>query len=252
MLRRAYVTVFCIMGLIAASGQTASERLERANDAYAEKDFDRAIEAYETLLKEGFRSEALYYNLGNAYFRTGDRGRAALNYERALLVDPGDREARGNLEIIRSRLPDAFRPVPEFFLKRWWRQAFQLAGPSFWAAAGIVLWWLGAAGLVVWLLAARRIDRKRGFFAGLILIGLSALPFALAAGRYQYETDNNYAVVIDAEAPLHRGADEESEQLDVLPAGVKVALIDVIGDWHKVRVVNGEEGWLPAEAFERI
>ena len=247
-----FLTAILITAWSLLSGQAPEARLAQANAAYQGGDYEQAVETYESLLAEGLESEALYYNLGNAYFRQGRLGRAVLNYERARLLDPADADIRHNLAIARGQLPERFEAVPEFFLLRWWRGAHQLAAATTWAVLGLALCWLGVAGLIVWLLAGTRETRKRGFFAGLVLLLLSGLPFALAAGQAAYERDTGFAVVIDAEATLRSGADARSAPVEALPPGVKVRLLDVIGDWHKVRLANGEEGWLPAGAFVAV
>ena len=64
--------------------------LKEAEEAYAKEDYTQAIELYESVLKSYGESAMVYYNLGNAYYKAGKVAPAILNYERALLLNPGD------------------------------------------------------------------------------------------------------------------------------------------------------------------
>ena len=95
----------------------------RGNQAYQEGAYPAAIEAYEAVRDAGYTSAGLEYNLGNAYFKTGELGRAILHWERAIELDPGDADARANLELARGLTTDAIEPLPEFWLFSlvgWW------------------------------------------------------------------------------------------------------------------------------------
>ena len=144
------ILFFTFVGLLMAltsSGQTASDTLQQANDsvtigshtefsaaaqensvtkaegdsAYVKNDYASAIQIYEALLKEGEAAE-VYYNLGNSYYKAGDIAKAILNYERALLIQPGNADIRANLEIARAKTIDKVIPVPEVFFVSWTRR----------------------------------------------------------------------------------------------------------------------------------
>ena len=141
------ILFFTFVGLLMAltsSGQTTSDTLQQANDsvtigshtefsaavqensvtkaegdsAYVKNDYASAIQIYEALLKEGEAAE-VYYNLGNSYYKAGDIAKAILNYERALLIQPGNADIRANLEIARAKTIDKVIPVPEVFFVSW-------------------------------------------------------------------------------------------------------------------------------------
>src|SRR5205809_6759810 len=100
---RAFQIAFLFCGLATSSvlGQ-ADVEFAKANQEYAQGHFKEAISGYETLVRAGQWSANVFYDLGNAYFRTGDFGRAILNYERALVLERHHPEATANLQIARD------------------------------------------------------------------------------------------------------------------------------------------------------
>lgn len=235
-----------------ASGQEAARRLQEANQAYQDGRFEDAIEKYEAILQEGYGSGVLHYNLGNAYYRAGQAGRAVLNYERALKWSPGDRQALQNLEAVRSGLKDALLVVPESALVYRWRVVQGLMPSDAWAGLGLVFLWAGIGGLALWLGHRVRRYKKAGFIAGWIFLGLSIFPFLFAIGRARQEFRKDYAIVMVEEAQLRVAPERESQEVLLLHEGAKVRILDAIGSWYQVRLSDTSEGWLPADVLERI
>ncbi len=237
---------------IVLGAQTPAERMREANDAFQSKNYDRAASIYETLYAAGYSSATLFYNLGNSHYRQGNLGRAILNYERALLYQSNNENVKHNLAIARRQLRDELESLPEFFLWRWWRNlAFSLP-ITVWSLFGVLLLWLGAGGMVLWLFARERKNKIRGFTAGLCLGVCCILPFALASSRVRLQNNSGTAIILVTETLLRSAPDPQSADILEVHEGLKVTLLDQISDWHKVRLQNGEEGWLPKEALEEI
>lgn len=104
-----FLVLFCICTSVGAVTK------KNADDEYKKGHYQQAIKDYEELLKKG-PSVELYYNLGNSYYRTDNITRAVLNYERALLLAPGDADIRFNLQMARSKTIDKITPKSEMFL----------------------------------------------------------------------------------------------------------------------------------------
>jgi tetratricopeptide (TPR) repeat protein len=250
-LKPTLTSFYCILLTVCGAANPAAQ-LASANAAYQKNDFAAAISQYETLLQQGYRSEALYYNLGNSYYRTGNLGKAVLNYERALLLDPNDEDTRHNLQLVQNKLPDDLDALPEFFLFRWWKDLSGLFSVNTWAVLAMSLLWLGAAGLIIWLLGKKRFYKKTGFILGTSSLIISGLFFFFTNDRAQEITNSGRAVVLQPEITLRSAPDAASKVVLVIHAGNTVRLLDQIGDWHKVALRNGEQGWLPKESLERI
>lgn len=250
--RLAAISILSLVFVWSYANDTPEQRLEQANTAYQAQQYTAAIEQYESLVTDGYRSAELYYNLANSYYRQGQLGRAVLFYERTLLIAPRDTDAKYNLAVVRSQLQDKAVPLPPFFLAQWWNNFSLLMPSGAWSALSIVLLWLGVAGLIAWLLALTRRQKKLGFVLGVVMLSLSGLLLLVSAHRLALEKNSARAVVLEAEIMLYSAPDVQSQPIREIHEGITLQLLDKIGDWHKVALPTGEQGWLPDTAFEKI
>ena len=251
MRRLVVILVFLIANQVMLLAQD-QKSLVSANEAYQKGDFKEAIDAYEAILTDGYHSPALYYNLGNSYFRSDQIGKSILNFERALLLAPNDEDILHNIRVANQRVPDQPESVSSFFLQKWWHNARQRFSATVWAIIGLFVLWIGAGGLTGWILGKNRKTRMIGFIAGTTLLIASILPFALSLSRVSYEKNTGYAIVMSKTTDLQSAPDEDSQTSLQLHEGLKVQLLDRIGNWHKIRLADGEVGWVEEESLEKI
>ena len=207
------------------------------------KEYEAARDQYLELIATGYSGEALYYNLGICYFELEDYPRAILHFEKTLKLDPGDANARHNLQLANQRVGQTFIPIRDFFLKRWWRAVYQWVSPAGWGWISVLLGLLLSVSFYFYLFPLERIGWKTGkrvFYPVLVL-----LLVALAAGssRLSEIRDSRLAITLSPTG-MFEGPDERSTELYTLPAGTKVRLLDRIGQWQKVELINKEQGWV--------
>ena len=231
---------------------TSQTRFEQANDAYTKGQYKKAIEQYEAILAEENQSVELYFNLGNAYYKTQETGKAILNFERALVLNPSDEDAAYNVALINDQIPDQLDVVSDFFLKKWWLNFHTTFTSGTWSVLTLVGLWLGVGGLLLWLLGSTRSRKKLGFIAGISMLLLSTLLFFAANSQGNKEQNSRKAIVLVDKSEVRNGPDVESTALLPIHEGLKVELLDQIGDWWKVKLSNGEQGWLPMSDLEEI
>lgn len=249
---------FLVLGLVfmgLAMNIFASDEariLAEGNKAYEEKDFGKAIKIYEGLQASGFQAAELEYNLGNAWYKSGSIGRAVLHFERALIICPNDAKTEQNLKFLRTKISPELEPLPPFFLAEWWRNAKLAISSTSMGILGLIVWWLGFGALATWQLGKSHPQKKWGLIAGIALLALSFLPFSLALGRMMLENDSGEAVLIQKSAILRAAPAETSQELMTLQEGIKFQQLENQNGWWQVRLENGEIGWLPEQAMERI
>jgi tetratricopeptide (TPR) repeat protein len=245
--------IFFLFPVIIFANDT-SKIFQEANELYQSNEFSTAIEKYESIENQGFSSAELYYNLGNAYYKINKPGKAVLNYERALLIATAENRSdiEYNLELVRKSLIDEIEVLPQFFLKKWKNNIRRLTSSEGWSIIALLLFWLGIGGFVVWLKGKRRQQKKIGFVAGLAILIFSSVPFLMAIDSSNLEKDSGLAVIMANEVDLRSAPDEVSKSIFLLHEGTSVALLDQIGDWYKVKLLNGEEGWLPKKILEKV
>ena len=223
-----------------------------ADSAYVHGQYQQAIRDYEALLKQGASAE-LYYNLGNAYYRTENIPEAVLNYERALLLSPGDRDIRFNLQIARSKTFDKIVPESEMFFVTWYRSLVSLMSVDGWARTALIALALTIVLLLVYLFSYRIWLRKTGFFGGVVLL-LLFVGSNIFAWQQKKDLLNRKGAIIFAPAvtvkstPAVNGTD-----LFILHEGTKVVITDgSMRDWKEIRIADGKEGWIESKHIRVI
>jgi len=234
---------------VAAPAQAGrlDEAWRRGNPAYLHGDYGAAVAAYQELRDQGVRSSDLFFNLGDAYVRTGALGPAIWAFEEALVLDPGNEDARYNLAATRkqaSRLGHADAEAPGQDRDPLWVRIVTALSPSAetWLFAGA---YLGLFGLLFWRLWARA-DLRAGLAVAAAAFGVAALlTGALLVGRVQLDR-MSFGVILPDAVEVREGADPGARTSFGLHAGARVRLVDTDQDWVRVRLGNGLEGWLRA------
>lgn len=246
------VLIICLVQVSLLAEASQRTAMQAANEAYQAGDYRAAIEQYQALLDQGYYSAALYHNLGNAWYQLDRPGMAVLHYQRGLGLAPSDRGFRQNMELIREGFAEPIVPIPEFFLLSWWKSAQRLLGSNGWAVVGLLIVWGGFAGLARWRTAPQRTQRKKAFLVGVVLLVASSLPIALAFTAFQSDTSRTMGVVVEGTPSLYQAPDDRSNARRQLEPGVTLEIRDQIEEWVKVRLVNGEIGWVQTTDFERV
>lgn len=247
-----FLFILSLLSAAITSPAQPAQVMEQAGQAYNDEDYDRAIELYEQLLSEGYTSAALHYNLGNAYYRQHQLAPAILHYERARLSAPGDEDIQHNLAVARAKQVDQREPLPDFFLSAGWKNMRARLTTTGWTLLGLIVLWWSAAGFILWLWGSTRLWRKRGFLAAILLLIFSILPFALAISRAQYDQYSGEAILMTPDSGLHAAPDADSQVIATVHEGLKLEIMDQIGEWYKVRLPDGEIGWMPVQVMEVI
>ncbi len=244
-LRAMRVVLACAAMAMFAALAFAESNFERGNALYEAGKHADAARAYESSIQEGVSGANVYFNLANANLRAGEKGRAVLNYQRALALRPGHPEAAANLAFLQRTLN---LPVPP---PTAWHQFAEWMGVDAMAIVAAIGVWILLAGLVALLGPWRRPT------LGWSLIMLGALPFVagvlLLLRLHGGPRDPERAIVVsDAGAKAHYAPADNSRDVQVLPAGSELRLLQDRGNWVYVEVAGGVRGWMAASAVDTV
>lgn len=224
----------------------------QGDSAYMRNDYASAIQIYESLLKQGEAAE-IYYNLGNSYYKTDDMARAILNYERALLLQPGNTDIRANLEIARSKTIDKVASIPDIFFVAWTNSLINCLSVDVWAKLGIIFFILLLVSLSLFFFSKQIIWKKSGFMTGIIFLMFVVLSNIFASKQKSELTDRNEAIILSPSVTVRSTPSESGTSLFVLHEGYKVEIKDnSMREWKEIRLEDGKVGWIPASAMEVI
>ena len=223
-----------------------------ADSSYVRGEYQQAIKEYESLLKNGASAD-LYYNLGNAYYRTENITKAVLNYERALLLSPSDRDIRFNLQMARSKTIDKITPEQEMFFITWYRSLVNLASVDGWARTALWALALAIVLALLYLFSDRIWLRKVGFFGALFLIAIFVFSNIFAHQQKELLVNRKGAIVIASSVTVKSTPDKKGTDLFILHEGTKVTITDSsMREWKGVRLADGKEGWIETKQIELI
>jgi len=229
---------------------------DEANKAYQEGDYNKAIEILEAEMKvqkaKGLESANLYYNLGNAYFRDNEVAKALLYYEKALLIDPADRDTRHNIEYARTRIEDKIVGVDTFFLQSWFDAVQNLLSSNVWAKISIALFLAFMLSLCFFFFTHRIAIKKTAFYAGIVLLSLLIFSNVFSIRQKYKLTHRNTAIVMAGSVSVKNSPDSSSKELFIIHSGTKVKINKEDGRWLEIEIENGNVGWMTRDQLEII
>ena len=225
---------------------------QNADDEYAKGNYQQAIKDYQEILKTGVSSE-IYYNLGNAYYRTDNITQALLAYERALQLSPGDNDIRFNLQYARSKTIDKITPETEMFFVTWYHSLVNFTSVDRWANTAIFSIVMALLLILVFLFAPQMWARKSGFYgsAAFLLLFAFANLFAFQQ-KHELETKQG-AIVIAPTVNVKKTPAASGTDVFVIHEGTRVDITDRgMKQWRGIKLADGREGWLKTSQIEEI
>ena len=221
--------------------------------AYTEGDFASALQDWEDVRATGLMSKELYYNLGNAYFKTGEMAQSILWYERALKLDPSDADIRHNLEYARSLTQDRIEEVPEIFFEQWGHAMCYLLPSNTWAVLCLVFLAAAVAMALLFLLGSTAGRRRVGFFVGIACLLFAFLGWDFAQWQRQEALAQDRAIVMRPVSSVKSSPSAESaKDLFILHEGTRVKILDNVGSYSNIELGDGRQGWIPSADIEVI
>jgi tetratricopeptide (TPR) repeat protein len=242
---------FFMANIFTAVGMEGSD-FDRANNYYKAKDYQHAIQLYKKILTEGVESPAVYFNLGNCYFKSDSIARAILYYEKAKKLSPTDEDILFNLKIASQRKADKEDTPVTFFITAWWDAFRHSKTTDNWA-------WLCVLCLVVsFMLFATFVAfpasnvKKYGFWGGTFFILLAVLLFVVADSQYNESALSSEAIIMADAVSVKSSPEEKGKEIYIRHAGTKLQIIHTEGQWSEVRLSDKNVGWVPSSALEAI
>lgn len=251
-MKRLAIFIYFTFVISLLSAQTPKELWKSANDFYSKSNYTEALKSYLKIEELGYASESLFYNIGNTYFKQKEIGKSILYYERALKLNPSDDDVLNNLALAKEYSLDKIEDIPDFILKTWTEDLNYSLSSDKWASISLVLF----AATVLLLLNFRfgrssRI-RKLSFF-----IGMASLLFGLCSGYFSLNQKHRYnlkntAIVMKTISTVRSSPDNSGKSLFLLHEGTKVELLEELGQWKRVELADGRQGWIFSVDIEII
>ena len=255
------LAIIILAALLPAIAWGAPTDAQLADSAYNRENYTEAVALYTKALGQGMVSPEMYYNLGNAYYRQGRLGQAVIAYERALRLDPSDKDARDNLNFVINQLGDMLEDDTSF-LTTLHRNIVTAQSANAWAWTALICFALLCAAAALYIFAPGVRMRKTGFFGGIVMIFVTGYFILVAAHASDRLHDRSYAVVTAPSTTLNSvpRMPRQNEKSVSLTEGTKVQIVDsvptpddpVAPQWYEVNINNSTRAWVRSTDVERI
>ena len=215
-----------------------------ANEKYNSLDFVGAIEKYNKLIISGFHSSELYFNLGNAYYKIDSLAQSIYYYEKGLKYFPNDDSLIQNLEYLNNLTIDDIEPLPKDFVSKQLNNFLNYFSLDSWSIITIIIVILSCVLFLLYFFS-KSYKTKRTFFAIFILsFTLASFLLFINLKIYNFKSNFEFGIVFEEVVDVNLEPNNKSEILFEIHEGTKIEIIEDFNDWFKVKLSNGQIGWI--------
>ena len=251
MMRKVYVLIAALLLFNLAHSQN-SQLFAQATKHYNKGEYSDAIKNYEQILENGAHSAALYYNLANCYYKQNAIGPSIYYYEKALLLNPYDNEIKNNLKYAQNMRLDAVEEMPQTEIAKAYRSVVNIFSFDGWAYTAVLCIALFVLGYLAYYFLRHASHKRMAFITSIFALVLGLLAILLAYLQYQEYTSDNPAIVFAKEVKITAEPNSTSEAIFILHEGTKVNVLDSLEEWQKIRLADGQTGWIKNENIKLL
>ena len=202
-----------------------------ANKLYSESNYIEACNLYLQIIEQGSESAELYFNIGNCYYRTNDWANAIWFFEKSLQLK-NKKETQKNLELTRLNTIDKIEPLPDLFYKKWWIILIDIFSTKNWQIITIIYIWIMC--ILFFILSKTKI---------IYLSSISILCLFITFSSNKIDS-KKYGILFSQNVTVKSAPTENGTNLFSLHLGAKIEIIDEVGEWIKIKIADGNIGWI--------
>ncbi len=234
-------------------GNSQTEALfNRATDAYNEGDYQQAISLYDEILEKGEHSAALYFNLGNSYYKLNQIAPSIYYYEKALLLQPEDSEIKSNLAYAQNMTLDAIEVLPETGLAKIYQRITGRMSFDQWAYTSVVFLILFVLGYLLFYFLSYATHKRIALISSLTFLMVSLVSVLFAFMQFTQFKAEQPAIVFSEVVSVKSEPNNRSGEAFILHEGTKVNVLEQLNDYKKIQLVDGKVGWISAEEIKLL
>tara|TARA_B100001758_G_C18416180_1_gene619920 strand:+ start:2005 stop:2733 length:729 start_codon:yes stop_codon:yes gene_type:complete len=217
----------------------ANESLfNKANQLYSQEKYHNAILLYDSIISNGLESSEIYYNIGNCYYKKSDWANAIWYYEKSLKLNY-KKSTKENLELVKLKIIDQIETIPQLFYEKWWDNLLSIFKTITWQILSIITICFVVFTKTINLATSLKKDNLSRFLA-IIAISL----FFISTSSYNKNYSKKEAIIFSSSVAVNSAPTNKSTNLFSLHSGTKVEITDSIGEWIKIQIPNGNNGWI--------
>jgi len=234
---RNYIFILLISLIPFKKNLAKDELFKKANNLYAKENFKDATLIYDSILQLGYESNELYYNLGNCYYKENNWSEAIWHYEKSLKLKYNESTIQ-NLQLAKLRITDHIEPLPELFYIKWRKKITNIYTTLTWQLLSICMAWT----LLLIYIINKYFNFRKNLFKPILLF--SIILYIISYNAYIDNVTKKEAIIFSTSITVNSAPSINSTELFLLHSGVKIEIIDEIGEWINIRTSNGNKGWI--------
>ena len=225
---------------------------EEANEAYANNDFETAVSKYEKILENGETSVAVYYNLGNAYYKLNNVAPSIYYFEKALQLDPTDEDVQNNIEFARSMTIDDIPVSEETGFQKTINSFISTFSYNTWAFIAIALSVIFVVLFLLYYFSRTSLQKRIFFGVAIFVFLLGGMSVFFAFQQQEIQFNNQFAIIFADEAPVRNEPSQRGDAAFSLHAGTKTKVLEDYQGWFKIELSNGTQGWIEGDYLKQL
>lgn len=243
--KRVIYLLSCIVLPLLSFGKADVQTIfEKGNRQYAKADYTSALANYQQVLNSGYQSAALYYNMGNACYKTDEIPSALLYYEKAQKLSPGDEDIKFNIRLTNLKTIDKIDEVPELFINRWWRNFILVFPLNTIATLSIILVLSASLALILYLFTRSVTIKKTSFYTAMGLLIVGATVIFMGNRQSVYFDNHRQAIIFTSTVTVKSSPAAAAKTLFILHEGTKVDVLKTVNKRLRIKLANATEGWI--------
>lgn len=239
--------IFFIL-LIFSNTQNGDDLFKESNDLYTNGDYQNAVEGYLDILKSGFESAELYFNIGNSFYKLNNIPESNYYYEKAKSISPNDDDILTNLSFAQNLRIDKIETLPVTDIQNLKLSILDLLSEKGWSFMLIILIWMTCFAFILYIFSNDSKFKRSFFSISLLFLILSSFTLFVNIEKKK-NSEIKYAIIYDKEIEVWSEPNNISELKFLLHEGTKVKQIDVIEDWLNIQLENGTIGWIQSSSL---
>ena len=244
---------FLICLLTFTFGFAQNEALfNKATELYNDGHYSEAIDNYRQILDNGQHSASLYFNLGNCYYKLNAIGPSIYYYEKALILDPGNAEIQNNLAFAQNMRLDAIEEMPKTEVSRIYSSVVGMFTSDQWAYLAVGLILLFVLAYMAYYLLRSANQKRAAFISSMLSLALCLICVLFAYLNHQQNKNDDPAIVFAKEVNVNAEPNANSSTVFTIHEGTKVNVLDELDQWRRIRIADGQTGWLQVDSIKKI
>ncbi|MCK0161341.1 SH3 domain-containing protein [Allomuricauda sp. F6463D] len=224
----------------------------KATELYNNGEYSAAIENYEQIIENGKHSASLYFNMGNCYYKLNSIGPSIYYYEKALLLSPNNKEIQNNLRFAQNMRLDAIEEMPKTELSRIYNAVVGMFSNDQWAYLAVGLVFLFVLAYMAYYFLRSANQKRAAFISSIFSLALAFICVLMAYLSHQQYKKNDFAIVFNKEVNINSEPNNNSNTIFTIHEGTKVNVLEELDDWKRIRIADGQTGWLLAETIRPL